>query len=287
MRVVELSDHPGELLGQFRVARESAQQKEQQKEQARYEAELARHRSRVGKLRRAAGRARAEHRWLDWLRQGLAAWREQRRAPRRPVPAAAAGAVSDQEAILAAGKAGEDLVARQLGRALDDEWTLIRGYRNRRGEIDHVLLGPRGVVAIEVKFRNATVRCDGDEWRFDKYDNYGNLVEQGAMTDARGRSPSVQLNEPASLLENLLQQVAPVRVHRVVLLTHPRSRIGPCRNATVRLGTSADFVLDLVRKSRARLSAEQLAQAREIIQRDHQPGRSARGGTGQAPRRTR
>ena len=55
-----------------------------------------------------------------------------------------------------AGIEGEQLVASGLGRVLDDEWTLIRGYRNRRGEIDHLLLGPRGLIAIEGKHRNAT-----------------------------------------------------------------------------------------------------------------------------------
>jgi nuclease-like protein len=47
--------------------------------------------------------------------------------------------------ILMAGADGERLVAAGLGRVLDDDWTLIRGYRNRRGEIDHLLLGPRGL----------------------------------------------------------------------------------------------------------------------------------------------
>ena len=60
-------------------------------------------------------------------------------------------------------------MATELGRALDDDWTLLRGYRNRRGEIDQLLLGPRGLFAIEVKNLNATVTVDGDRWRADKY----------------------------------------------------------------------------------------------------------------------
>ena len=58
-----------------------------------------------------------------------------------------------------------DLVATELGRALDDGWTLLRGYRNRRGEIDQLLLGSRGLFAIEVKNLNATVHVDGDRWQ--------------------------------------------------------------------------------------------------------------------------
>jgi hypothetical protein len=105
-----------------------------------------------------------------------------------------------------AGIAGEQLVATELGRALDDDWTLLRGYRNRRGEIDQLLLGPRGLFAIEVKNLNATVHVDGDRWRADKYDNYGNLVEQRPIADRMGRSPSVQLNEPADDLERFLAE---------------------------------------------------------------------------------
>jgi hypothetical protein len=40
---------------------------------------------------------------------------------------------------LIAGIEGERLVAAGLGRALDDDWTLLHGYRNRRGEIDHLI----------------------------------------------------------------------------------------------------------------------------------------------------
>src|SRR3984893_5515191 len=113
-----------------------------------------------------------------------------------PKNASPSTAHTDTAEKIGAGIAGEQLVATELGRALDDEWTLLRGYRNRRGEIDHLLLGPRGLFAIEVKNLNATVHVDGDRWRADKYDNYGNLVEQRAITDARGRSPRGQLNEP-------------------------------------------------------------------------------------------
>jgi hypothetical protein len=97
---------------------------------------------------------------------------------------------TDTEEILKAGIAGEELVAVELGRALDDNWTLLRGYRNRRGEIDHLLLGPQGLFAIEVKNLNATVHIDGDRWQADKYDNYGNLVEQRPIADRKGRSPT-------------------------------------------------------------------------------------------------
>ena len=98
-----------------------------------------------------------------------------------------------------------------------------------------------------MKNLNATVHVDGDRWRADKYDNYGNLVEQRPIADAKGRSPSAQLNEPADDLERFLRERGhPVTVQRVVILAHRRSRIGTARNLTVRVGTSAGYLLTLI-----------------------------------------
>lgn len=234
---------------------------------AGFEDTLAQHHTRIRQARASRDQARAQHRWWAWLRWAVALRREQRRTPRPPAPTARA---SDQEEILAAGIAGERKAVAGLGRVLGDDWTLLRGYRNRRGEIDHLLLGPRGLIAIEGKHRNATVHCDGDDWWFDRYDRYGNLVGRGEMCDRRGRSPSVQLNEPASLLEEFLRSRGhPVPVQRVVLLTHPRSRIGRCRNPTVRITTSTEDVIDLLNGSPPVLDAGQLAQLEHLIVRDH------------------
>ena len=57
---------------------------------------------------------------------------------------------------MTAGMEGELLVAKHLDATLGDEWVLVRGYKNRCGEIDDILVGPQGVMAIEVKHRNAT-----------------------------------------------------------------------------------------------------------------------------------
>jgi hypothetical protein len=179
--------------------------------------------------------------------------------------------VSDQEQILTAGMTGEEMVASALGRALGDEWILLRGYRNRGGEIDQILLGPRALIAIEVKHRNATVYCDGDDWRFDKYDRYGNRVEQGRIADKRGRSPSVQLNEPASALEAFLHSRGqPVSIQRVVLLTHPRSELGSHRNLTVHVSTSTNYVISLLSGgSQPTFGKAQEAEIERLIVRDH------------------
>jgi ferredoxin len=183
--------------------------------------------------------------------------------------------------LLMAGIAGEQLVATELGRALDDDWTLLSGYRNRRGEIDQLLLGPRGLFAIEVKNLNATVHVDGDRWRADKYDNYGNLVEQRPVADRMGRSPSVQLNEPADDLERFLaERGQPTGIGRVVILAHRRSGLGPVRNSTVEALTSPGDLLTLIANSASRLDHGQRAAIAALIRRDHEfHGRHRRAGT--------
>jgi hypothetical protein len=268
VRVVELSNHPGDMLSDAARRRRGAERRVL----SVYEDELVRYRARVQAARVSRDRARAGHRWWAWLRLSVAAWRDQRRIPRPPVPAAghAPYGSSDHEERIRAGIAGENLVAAELGRRLDDSWTLFRGYRNRRGEIDDLLLGPRGLFAIEVKNLNATVHMDGDRWRADKYDRYGNLVEQRVIADRLGRSPSVQLNEPADELARFLAgRGHPVTVQRAVILAHARSRLGTVRNPAVLAGTSAGYALDLVEASASRLDRGQCAAIADLIQRDH------------------
>ena len=268
MRVVELSNHPGDMLDDAARRRQAAERHVL----SVYEDELVRYRARVQAAKVRRDRARAGRHWRAWLTLSVAAWREKRRIPRPPVPSAghAPYGRGDLEEKIRAGMAGEQLVATELGRVLDDSWTLLRGYRNRRGEIDHVLLGPRGLFAIEVKNLNATVHVDGDRWRADKYDRYGNLVEQRVIADRLGRSPSVQLNEPADDLErHLAGQGHPAKVQRVVVLTHQRSRLGTVRNPTVLAGPSAAYVVDLAETSARRLDRDERAAIADLIERDH------------------
>ncbi len=153
---------------------------------------------------------------------------------------------------------------------LGDDWVLMRGYCNRRGEIDHLLLGPPGLVAIESKHLNATVHCEGDSWRFEKFDKYGNLVARGSLSDRGGRSPSVQLNEPADLLEQFLRtRGAAVSILRVVLLTHPSSRRGRCRHPSVHVATSALALAGQLNDMPPVFGAAHRARIEELIARDH------------------
>jgi len=264
MRVVELSNHPRAMLQQARQRRAV----DIEPDRARYAAALDQHRQRVAELRQARDKARAGYRWLAWLRGAWAVAREQRRAPRPPRSLTLPSA---QEEIITAGMQGEKLVATGLGRSLDSDWTLFRGYRNRGGEIDQLLLGPGGLFAIEVKYRNATVSCDGDRWWFTRYDNQGKPVAQGELTDQRGRSPSEQVNQPARRLEDFLRSRGHrVQIQCIVALTHPRSRLGNCVRPTVLIVTSPAEVIGLLRGSAPRIAADERHQLAELIIRDHQ-----------------
>jgi len=263
MRVVELSDHPSLLLREARQRRGA----EDHAERRRFETALARHGQRLGRAVRARDQARAQHRWWAWLRGSLAVRRERRLAPAPPRPRQPP---SDREAIATAGIEGEQRVERGLGESLGDDWVLLRGYRNSRGEIDHLLLGSRGLFAIEGKHRNATVHCAGDRWWYIKYDKYNNPVERGEMADKKGRSPSQQLNQPADQLEGFLRSRGhPVRIQRMVLLTHERSRVGSCSEPTVYVTASTTQVIKLIRRSPAAISDDERARLERLIVGDH------------------
>ena len=166
---------------------------------------------------------------------------------------------------------GERLVETALGLDLDDDWVLLRGYRNRGGEIDHLLIGPRGVFAIEGKHRNATIDCDGDRWVATKYDRYGNQVEDPVpMTDRQGRSPSEQVNEPARVLQDFLRRQGHyVTITRIVALTHHRARLGNCTGLTVHITTSISQITDLLNISPAAFTPAQCADLEQLITHDH------------------
>jgi len=263
MRTIELSNHPRDAL---RLARERRAASGQQ-DRAAFAQAAARHQLLTDRAIAGRDRARREGRWLGWLRGTLAVRRLRRLAP---VPPPDAGTKTDREEALRAGIAGEQQVAADFGRALGDDWVLIRGYCNGGGEIDHLLLGPPGLIAIESKHRNATVHCDGDAWRFEKFDRYGNLKEHGAFADRRGRSPSVQLNQPADqLAEFLSSRGARVSLMRVVLLTHPNSKRGTCSKPTVHIAFSATALARELDDMPPVLGSAQRARLEDLICRDH------------------
>ena len=133
-----------------------------------------------------------------------------------------------REQTIRAGRNAERRVADELAEALDDEWMLLRGYCNSRGEIDALLLGPRGLFAIEEKYRSIRVYIRGDEWVAEQIDKYGNpRSARFPIRDRKRRSPSEQVNEPMAALSRWLStNKRGTPITPVVLLTHPGARVG-------------------------------------------------------------
>jgi hypothetical protein len=189
---------------------------------------------------------------------------------------------------------GQRSTQADLAAALGDEWTLVRGYRNRRGEIDHLLLGPAGLLAIEVKNRNGVVTCTGDRWLITKYGRYGNRVSAPeALTDNGGRSPSEQLNQPADELTAFLRSRGhPLAIRRIVWFTYRRTRLGTCTDPTVHIAFSVSQVLALVSRPQAAITGADRTEIEHLIAQDHrfhaarraQRGRTSGQPPGQRPR---
>jgi hypothetical protein len=119
----------------------------------------------------------------------------------------------------AQGHGGEELLARVLGRALDDHYTLLRNYTpfgDLRGDVDAVLIGPHGVTSFEVKAWRGYYRATGEAW----------LSRDGAIGGWRpvDKSPTQQALENARRLRVVLARAGLERVpvKAVVVVASPR-----------------------------------------------------------------
>jgi hypothetical protein len=196
--------------------------------------------------------------------------------PQRPASPAipAMPPPSDAERRWRMGGEGERYVRERLAAILTDEWTCLAGYCNHKGEIDAILVGPKGIVfALEVKYLRGTIHCGGDRWSQDRYNRQGNLCEADRIIeDGGGRSPSQQVNEAADALAHFLSSRTPLRrVQRAVVLSHPDSRIGRYADVPV------DFLFHIRditaehfdRYARERQSPARPAELVRLVQKHH------------------
>ncbi|MDL4814263.1 nuclease-related domain-containing protein [Actinomadura opuntiae] len=265
MRIEVLSNHPATQLRDTEAAL------------ARTQNRIAGHARAVDDLRR---RQRASRRWWQ-LGKRL------RHARELQALLQAAPSVNPAElhkrAQQQAGVDAEEQVTSDLQTFLLGDWTLFRGYANRRGEVDHLLVGPCGVWAIEVKGRGVRVHVTGDDWRFEKFDRYGNLVESGVLADRRGRSWGRQVSEIAGELEKFLRsRGTPVPVHTAVVVMHDRAEIGTCRRLGVdAVSVGTFYLLEQIYQTPDDLDGETQDKIVKLVRRDHQfharrrPGRRA------------
>ncbi len=249
MLVEELSNHPRAML-----------RRSYDDEQHRVEE----HRTAVEQLRARHGAARP--RWWR-IRARLSRGQElrslQSRAPRTDPADVVARAKLD------AGIAGEDAMCAAL-RFLPDDWLLFRGYANRRGEVDLLLVGPDGVWAIEVKSRGVRVHVDGDRWSFEKI-RYDNVVESGVLQDRGGRGWGRQVGEVAQELERFLASRGQrVGVRTAVVLLHPAAELGICRDLRVTVfSVGTQYLIERLRVEPQALDRRTCDAVARLVRRDH------------------
>ena len=103
---------------------------------------------------------------------------------------------------------------------------MFNGCYNSRGEIDHLLVGPPGIWAVEVKSNRALLQVFGDDWELTKLDNWGNEVGKKVAADRKGRTWGQQVAEPAALLaDRLAIKGHDVPIRTAVVLVSPDARV--------------------------------------------------------------
>ncbi|MET9925919.1 MULTISPECIES: nuclease-related domain-containing protein [unclassified Streptomyces] len=168
-----------------------------------------------------------------------------------------------------AGMAAEDRAAYELS-VLSNDWRLFRGYANRRGEVDLLLVGPQGIWAVEVKGRAVVVHVDGHRWTFEKFDRYGNQVGQGVLQDKRGRSWGQQVHDVGRQLEKFLSSRGlRVLVNPVVAVVNDNAAMGSFRDSTVMLSIGTGYLLGAIRDTPVVLDSGARDRVSALIRRDH------------------
>lgn len=206
------------------------------------------------------------------LFHGAAVWWRHRQLQKlgEPLPPIPEGPTVEELKWQAAAE-GEQRLAAELTTALPGSaWTLIKGYQNRKGEIDYLLISPAGILALGCTHLPGTIICTEDRWIRQKYDPSGAPVTQVPILDRAGRSPSQQLKEPATHLQEVLSQKdAGCDITRAVLLTHPDVRLTTVRSSTVQillLPTLQGFLWEMCRSASRSLRTERVI---ELVKEDH------------------
>jgi len=176
---------------------------------------------------------------------------------------AAAGPSEHKMRITRAGAAGEQVVPRVL-QALPDSWTMVNGVPlpGARADVDHVLVGPGGVFAIEAKHHSGWVECigssRGDAW------GYSRRGPNGTMVQAQIGNPTGQARWHARELAKVLRASGvAVDVEPVVVFTHPRVELNVQRPSVPVLPVAE--LLALVQQQPRRLEQHEAARALQAV----------------------
>ena len=267
MNVIVLSSHTEDMVRHGQNIR----QQDYDYRKSIHTSELNRFRSERNEIRAKTKNALKNKQFGTFIISGIKAITNALRSePASPVMAPE----TEEEMVWKSGNHGENQLLSILDWQLNADWTALTGYRNRRGEADLIIVGPQGLLGIEIKHINGLIRCEGDYWYRDKYDNYDNPVEWDLpITDRRGRSPAQQINE---VCDDLLQFLNNRRyfpfLMTAVVLTHPKSWVGEMQDLTVGFVWRADS-LDVhlhLQQSGQSLVREEVTELVNLIIRDHE-----------------
>jgi hypothetical protein len=122
---------------------------------------------------------------------------------------------SDRVERLQAGHGGEQAVLHALG-ALDDRWAVFSGVvvNGMHGDIDHVVVGPPGVVAIETNAWSGSIRYDDSTGKWTRTDRHSPLGQET-------QDPAAQVGKACKILQRHLG----TRVLPVVVFAHPTTTL--------------------------------------------------------------
>jgi hypothetical protein len=236
----------------------------------------------------AAGADDGQHHFGSRLLDPLAARHARQQAHAQDL----AGATSAGE-IKGARKLGARHAAADLQSRLGDGWVMVRNLQTTAGPIGQLLLGPAGLVAMTSLYLGATVHCRGDKWhaekelkpkgplagRDERHGLHHEPTMEMSLDDHQGRSPSVQLNHAADVLEQVLRASGTqLRVERVILINHPGPAEDAIHRPTVHVFRSTSQFMDWLHKLPNVLDRGQKRQIENLfVSGDHE---SPSGGAG-------
>ena len=163
---------------------------------------------------------------------------------------------TERENAWRVGDQGETEVVNHLRSRFSGEWVLIGGYLTSKGEIDQVLIGPQGVMAMEIKNIAGTIHIDGENWWRSRRED----LPFDPVKDGGGRSPAQQLDATATEFERVLSRHMPnaPEVIRTVVLANPLCEIqtGGSIAGVHLVSKTRNLDGDLFRRVPTRLSAD-------------------------------
>ena len=152
------------------------------------------------------------------------------------------------------GRLGEGLTSQLIAR-LPDDYYLINDVAAQHGNIDHVVVGPCGILVIETKRVAGEIACDGDRWSVK-----GRPVRSWSK-QAKAGAVAVK-----TLLRTRCEELREEYVKAAVVLVDPRCRVKVNRAtvAVVRFSELLPLIMSLgstlrMQPALARLAASALS----------------------------